>query len=105
MKNKIQIAAGILALYILSLPVVLVFHSQTHAQETVKIDKSDFAHITLEDDSDCQICSFYFSQQLYVQSSIAFQLEAFSYYFHQSITEIPIAVSQKQHYLRGPPLV
>jgi len=105
LKNKIQIAAGILAMYVLSLPVVLVFHSQTHTQDIVEIVKSDFDNITVDDNSDCQICSFYFDQQLYVQSSFSFQLESFSYYFLQSTSEIPITVSQEQHYLRGPPLV
>jgi len=104
-KNKIQIKAGILAMYILSLPAILFFHSQTHSRDAVKIIKSDFADITVQDNSNCQICSFYFDQQLYVENSFVYELDAFSYYFHQNIVETPIVVSQEQHYLRGPPVV
>jgi len=97
--------AGILAMYILSLPLALIFHAQTHTQTHTNIVHSDFDNITIDDDVDCQICSFYFDQQLYVQSSFAFQLEVDTYHFHQNITQSLFAVSQEQQYLRGPPVV
>ena len=104
-KRKIRIAAGILAMYVMSLPIALTFHSQTHSKQDVQIDQSDVTDIILEDSSDCQICSFYFDQQLYVESSHDFQFEHLSYYFHLSPTETPSLVSQDQLCLRGPPLV
>lgn len=104
MKRNFQIVAGMMAIYVLSLPIILIFHSQTHSpQDSIKIVTNDFDHITTQDNSDCQICSFYFDQQLYVQNSFVCEFDAFTYYFHQTIVETPIAVSEKQHYLRGPP--
>lgn len=100
-----HIGAGILAMYILSLPVALFFHSQTHAQSIVKIVQSDFDDINTEVSSDCQICSFYFDQQLYVENSFDYQLDFSTYYFHQNLIEALFAVSQEQQYLRGPPVV
>jgi len=104
-KNKIQIIAGILALYILSLPIILVFHSQTHSRDRVKIVISDFDDITTHESSDCQICSFYFNQQLYVQNTFVYELHLFNYYLHQNIVGVPCIVSSEQQYLRGPPVV
>lgn len=104
-KSKIQIRAGILAMYILSLPVILFFHSQTHRGNSITIVKSDFADLTTQDNSNCQICSFYFDQQLYVENSFVYQLDFSTYYFHQNIVETLFIVSQEQQYLRGPPSV
>ncbi|MFD0796341.1 hypothetical protein ACFQZJ_02630 [Maribacter chungangensis] len=100
-----HIVAGILALYMLSLPIALFFHSQTHAQNITNIVQSDFDDITTQGNSECQICSFYFDQQLYVQSSFEFQLDFPTYYFDQSIVEILFVVSREQQYQRGPPVV
>ncbi|UII76692.1 hypothetical protein LV716_02580 [Flagellimonas sp. HMM57] len=104
MKNKIQIATGFLAMYILSLPVVLIFHSQEHTAHTVNVVSNDFTDIVAEENSDCQICSFYFDQQLHVQDLFVYELAAFSYYFHQSIVGTINIVPKKQQHLRGPPV-
>ena len=108
MKNKIQLVTGILAMYILSLPIVLAFHSTEHAEHTkhtINVVSNDFTNIVAEDSSDCHICSFYFDQQLYVQNSFVFELDTFSYFFHPGVVvEALIIVSQEQYYLRGPPL-
>lgn len=93
-------------MYILSLPVVLVFHSQTHiTTEPSQIEQSDFTKVAVENSSNCQICNFYFDQELYVQNSFVFQPECFSIYSYQALSEIAISTSHKQQYLRGPPLV
>lgn len=104
MKNKIKILAGILAIYLLSLPVILIFHSQTHLRDTVKIVKSDFDDITTQVSSDCQICSFYFNQQLYIQNTFVYELDTLNYYSHQNIVDVLIDVSPEEYYLRGPPV-
>ncbi len=96
--------AGILAMYVLSLPVVLIFHSHTHAEHTVNTVNNDFTDIVTAENSDCHICSFYFDQQLHVQDLFVYELATFSYYFHQSIVGTINIVSQEQYYLRGPPV-
>ena len=105
MKNKTQIAAGMLAVYILCLPLVLAFHAQTHVHHTAIIDIGNPANITVEGNSDCQICNFYFDQQLYVQGVFILPLDSFSYCFHQNITEILFITAREQLHLRGPPQV
>ena len=105
MKNKTQIAADMLAVYILCLPLVLAFHAQTHVHHTAIIDIDNPANITVEGNSDCQICNFYFDQQLYVQSVFILPLDSFSYCFHQNITEILFTTAREQLHLRGPPQV
>ena len=105
MKNKTQIAAGMLAVYILCLPLVLAFHAQTLVHHTAIIDIGNAANITVEGNSDCQICNFYFDQQLYVQSVFILTLDSFSYCFHQNITEILFITAREQLHLRGPPQV
>jgi hypothetical protein len=104
-KNKLQILTGVLAMYVLSLPVILMFHSQTHNQNTVKTIKSDFEDVTVTVSSDCQVCNFYFDQELYVENSLAYKLDTLSYYFHQNTVEPIVVLPKKQHYLRGPPIV
>ncbi|QLG44925.1 hypothetical protein [Costertonia aggregata] len=105
MKNRIQILTGVLAFYVLSLPVVLFFHSQSHVQGAIEIVDSDVLQIIAHDDSDCQICSFYFDKQLFVEDSVVYELNFSSYYFLQDIVEFAIVLSQEQQCPRGPPVV
>lgn len=92
-------------MYILLLPVILVFHSQSHVQDVIEIVVSDYDQVNTLDNSDCQICSFYFDQQLYVENSILYQFDSSPYYFLQSIVESPVVLLQEQQRLRGPPAV
>lgn len=104
-KSKFQILTGVLAMYILSLPVILVFHSQTHNEHVVQTIKSDFDDVADISGADCQFCSFYFDQQLYVENAFTYQLDFFCYYFHENSIDTPVVVSQEQQYLRGPPII
>ena len=102
-KSKIHIRAGLLAIYILSLPVVLFFHSQVHTGKRLAIVKSDSADITAEDSSGCQVCNLYFDYQLYLENSVTAELNHVSYHFHQAAVDSPIVLDQEQPCPRGPP--
>ncbi len=58
MKIKIKIVAGMLGMYLFSLLLFLFSHSQTHTQNIANIVQNNFDDITIQDNSDCQICSY-----------------------------------------------
>ena len=105
MKIKIKIVAGVLGMYLFSLSFFLFFHSQTHIQNIANTVQNNFDDITIKDNSDCQICSFYFNQQLFVQKSLVYQLDFSTYYSHQNLIETFFVVLQEQQYNRGPPVI
>ncbi|WP_430908496.1 hypothetical protein [Maribacter sp. 2-571] len=100
-----QIRTGLLAMYMLSLPLLLVFHSRTHTQNAISIATGDVDQITVDHDTDCQLCSFYFDQQLYVENSFSYELASSPYYFQEFPVASPVVRTQEQQYLRGPPVV
>ena len=104
MKIKIKIVAGVLGMYLFSLSLFLFFHSQTHTQNIANTVQNNFDDITIKDNSYCQICSFYFNQQLFVEKSLVYQLDFSTYYFHQNLIETFFVVLQEQQYKRGPPV-
>lgn len=103
-KIKIKIVVGVLGMYLFSLSLFLFFHSQTHTQNIANTVQNNFDDITIKDNSDCQICSFYFNQQLFVEKSLVYQLDFSTYYFHQNLIETLFVVLQEQQHKRGPPV-
>jgi len=105
-KKNLRIVAGILAMYILSLPVILNVHAQSHSLDVDVADISILDSDIVTDDVNCEICSFYFDQQLY---SNDFQYDChFNNYTltsYNNIVQLEVTSSYEQYYLRGPPLV
>ncbi|UOY08010.1 hypothetical protein L0P88_05515 [Muricauda sp. SCSIO 64092] len=105
MKNSINIVAGLMATYLLCLPLIFIFHTHAHEHHTAHTDHGNTASVIVEDNPDCQLCSLYFNQQLNVQSAFTISLDRVSFDCYQNITDTLFSVSREQFHLRGPPQV
>jgi len=83
--------------------MVLAVHAQSHLAHFDSDDVNILDSDVVSNDLNCEICSFYFDQQLFSNEIETTQCLHYFLTSYKEISQLEIATSFKQYYLRGPP--
>ncbi|MEX0288087.1 MAG: hypothetical protein AB3N14_03175 [Flavobacteriaceae bacterium] len=102
MNKKLKITGFLLGCYLVVLPILMAVHVVHHSREYPLTHEAQ--EVTLiPNKAACEICTYYFTQQLHLQSRDGTFLNDFDSCFYQEITETVFTNSLQQLCLRGPP--
>ncbi len=103
--DRYNLISSILGMYIGLLPLLMAWHASHHSFENPPGEELQGTYVTTENDAHCDICTYYFDQQLYVQGAITHHFKAFSIALKERLTTSFHLDFLLQNYLRGPPTI